>query len=1322
MTMKKTRVLHVFALVCTSLFGIALKPSETPKPDLGGEKRVAAWLSCDKTIYRTGESVRFRVIALEAFGNFPVRENLPFRIRIKDARGALVRELRGALQDSTGGIVFPIPGEQPSGVYRAFCTVNGSAEAERSFEIRAYSAPRLKTQIAFLKDAYGAGEEVHAFLSVHRAEGGVPENADITLIARLDFREIARIPNLKVDREGNLSASFRLPETLAGTDGTLAFLIRDGGVVETAAKTLPLVLPDDLDVTFYPEGGDLVAGLPCRVYVSAAKKDGKPASFKGRIVDARGREAARVETRHEGRGVFAFVPEKEDVYALVVESPAGIGKRFPLPGVKTSGAVLRATEKIFPCDEKISLRVSLSPGIGGGSVTLSRRERVLAEAPLRDGENEVALDPGEFEGILIATVYDSRKQPLAERLVFRAPKYAVHLRIEPEGGPFTPGGTVRLNITAEDRNGNPVESIIGVNVTDESVLEMTERREQPPTLPVMVYLENDVLELADARIYFDERNPGAPEALDLLLGTQGWRRFLTLDFRRIAGKYENPAKRALAWMDRNLLPAFRYEVMPACGIAEWKSKAVRMNTLPVPEALPLFREMIPVLKQEKIAAKERNFSEGKPGRIHLREYAHRRRANRMANTRSDFTETICWNAGIRTNPRTGRATVSFDLPDSITTFRVTADAIGNNGALGVSSIAISSVEPFHIEPKLPVLATVGDEIRIPVAVANAMDRKLDQVTLGVKADGTLLGNALTLRNLAPGARGRLTAVFTPRKSGVAELVFHAVADGHTDKVIRTIRILPAGFPVVWNAGGVLSASKPFRAEVTIPADADPASAVAAAKLYPSPLAGLEEALNALLRQPCGCFEQTSSTTYPLVMAQQYFRSHSGVSPEKIRKAAELLKQGYRRLTGFESKSSGYEWFGGNPGHEALTAYGLMQFHEMKEVMEVNSAMFERTKNWLMSRRDGRGGFLRNSRALDSFGRAPAPTTDAYILWTLLESGTNPAELSREIEHLKKLALQSKDSYLCALGANILFLAKDHENAVRLASALADSQEKNGSVSGAVHSITCSGGESLAVETTSLAVIAWLRIDPKFMPRTEAAMKWIFERCKNGRFGSTQSTVLALKAVNAYDRARPAVKKPGSVQLLVDGKAFGSPVSFTPESREAPALPDFALAMTPGRHTLELVMKEGGEMPFSLELSCHTKLPASAPACVLRMETRLSAPQVREGEIAELIVTVRNGGAKDVPMPLAVVGIPAGFEVRADQLKELGKAGRIASWEIFRGELVLYWRSLRAGESVQIPVSLKAVIPGVYTAPASRAWLYYTEELKNWCPGVKAEIL
>ena len=47
------------------------------------------------------------------------------------------------------------------------------------------------------------------------------------------------------------------------------------------------------------------------------------------------------------------------------------------------------------------------------------------------------------------------------------------------------------------------------------------------------------------------------------------------------------------------------------------------------------------------------------------------------------------------------------------------------------------------------------------------------------------------------------------------------------------------------------------------------------------------------------------------------------------------------------------------------------------------------------------------------------------------------------------------------------------------------------------------------------------------------------------------------------------------------------------------------------------------------------------------------------------------------------------------------------------DVVLYWRSLAANEKVQLPLSLTAAIPGHYTAPASRAYLYYTDEHKNW---------
>ena len=81
-----------------------------------------------------------------------------------------------------------------------------------------------------------------------------------------------------------------------------------------------------------------------------------------------------------------------------------------------------------------------------------------------------------------------------------------------------------------------------------------------------------------------------------------------------------------------------------------------------------------------------------------------------------------------------------------------------------------------------------------------------------------------------------------------------------------------------------------------------------------------------------------------------------------------------------------------------------------------------------------------------------------------------------------------------------------------------------------------------------------------------------------------------------------------------------------------------------------------------------------------------------------------------------------MEVRHEQLKELVKAGRIAAYEVLGREVVLYWRSLKPEQRVELPISLIAAIPGRYTGPASRAYLYYTDELKHWVEGLAVEVL
>jgi uncharacterized protein YfaS (alpha-2-macroglobulin family) len=555
-------------------------------------------------------------------------------------------------------------------------------------------------------------------------------------------------------------------------------------------------------------------------------------------------------------------------------------------------------------------------------------------------------------------------------------------------------------------------------------------------------------------------------------------------------------------------------------------------------------------------------------------------------------------------------------------------------------------------------------------------------------------------------------------TGPANITFEAKAGSYRDTVSRTLEVQPLGFPHESSTGGVLESNGSKLFEFTLPGDIIRGSLASSVAVYPTPLASMTDALQSLLRQPNGCFEQTSSTSYPMVMAQQYFLTHTGIDPAVIQKAKDLLEVSYKKLTGFESPTKGYEWFGADPGHEALTAYGLMQFTDMSQVRKVDKDMVDRTRAWLLSRRDGKGGFTVNAKALDTFGRAPADTTNAYIVWALIESGEKGLE--REIASVKASAASTQDSYILALGANILHASGDQTGARQLMEKLAKKQETAGNVAGAVTSITRSGGDALAIETTALSVLAWMR-EPSYAANVEKGLKWIVESNKSGRFGSTQSTVLALRAIVAYDNAHARPKAPGRIILTVDGRTVGAPLAFTSSTQGALVMPEFASELGPGRHLVAIKMEDGSSMPFSVGVKYHSLLPDSAEQARVGIQVLLKDAQIQEGSVTEAIVSIANKSDQVIPTPVAIVGIPGGLEVRHDQLKELVKSGKIDAYEVLGREVVLYWRYLKAKDNFDLPLSLVAAVPGSYTGPASRAYLYYTDEYKTWAPGLKVSI-
>jgi uncharacterized protein YfaS (alpha-2-macroglobulin family) len=753
---------------------------------------------------------------------------------------------------------------------------------------------------------------------------------------------------------------------------------------------------------------------------------------------------------------------------------------------------------------------------------------------------------------------------------------------------------------------------------------------------------------------------------------------------------------------------------------------------PPPQAAPVVAvakaEAAADLRQEPPAEKEIAF--GKRQRalgglvardrhavVFVREYAHQVRAGRRPTDRVDFTETLFWHAGLRTDAR-GEATVRFALNDSVTSFKVSAGGFDDAGALGAASTNIESVQPFYLEPKLPLEVTAGDTIRLPISLVNGTTQTLHGAHIEASGAPALHLTQLPRLDLAPGARVRRLLDITVGSSGApARLTLAASAGAFADNVDRTLAIQPNGFPFQLSFGGLTVEDGTVAQTVTIPGGVVPGSLKTTVAVYPTPLANLSKALERLIQDPSGCFEQTSSTSYPLTMAQQYFTSHTGVDPKMIATAQEKLDAGYKRLVGFETKERGYEWFGENPGHEALTAYGLLHFSDMARVREVDQAMLARTRDWLLAQRDGQGGFSRKRRALHTWIE-DKDASNGYILWALLETGAHGLE--REIAAFKSAASASQNSYVVALGANVAALSGDRATARKLVERLAGKQNKTGAVEGGTASIVGSEGESLTIETTSLAALAWLR-DPSQAGAVERSMKYLADSSQDGRYGSTQSTVLALRAIVAYDQQRARPKASGRLRLVVDGQPVGEPVAFDTATQGALLLPDLSERLTRGTHRIEVRMEHGAPMPYSIAVDYHSTTPASSKQTKVGLAVALARGGLHEGELVEAVASVTNLTARAVPSPIAIIGLPGGLEPRHDQLKELVKKGTIDAYEVKGRDVVLYWRSLEPGQKVAVPISLLAAVPGHFTAPASRAYLYYADEHKAWVAPLEATI-
>jgi hypothetical protein len=422
---------------------------------------------------------------------------------------------------------------------------------------------------------------------------------------------------------------------------------------------------------------------------------------------------------------------------------------------------------------------------------------------------------------------------------------------------------------------------------------------------------------------------------------------------------------------------------------------------------------------------------------------------------------------------------------------------------------------------------------------------------------------------------------------------------------------------------------------------------------------------------------------------------------------EYLKVGYKRLVGYESPSGGFDWWGRDPGHEALSAYGLMEFVDMKRVYDVDQALMNRTAKWLLSRKDGKGSWIKNQHALHSW--AVAEVTDAYIVWAMTEAGYT-SEITEELNKSYKDAVKSEDPYMMALMVNALFNAKDKRVTVLLKE-LVKLQKKDGSFVGLTSSVTNSTGQSLMVETSSLAVLAMLQTK-NYNKEAQAALAAIQAGKSYCGYGSTQGTVLALKAMLQYAKNSKRASEAGELLVSIDGKQVTS-IAYTADQTEI-LIPNIGQFLKNGKQIIKVEYKDTKTpMPWDLEVTYTTRVPQNSPKCQLALSTKLLRNSAKMGETIRLTTTLTNTSAKGQPMTMAMIGIPAGLSLQPWQLKELQEKKVVDYYELFDGYIVFHYEQLEPNETKIVHLDLKADVPGSYEAPASSAFLYYTNEHKVW---------
>ncbi|RZL50522.1 MAG: carboxypeptidase regulatory-like domain-containing protein [Pedobacter sp.] len=552
--MKLTRILFT---IITFLFisnltafaqeadSVALNNIITKTKRLSDEQPVEkVYLHFDKPYYAVADTMWFKAyVTIEQ--NLPSPLSKIVYVEVWNAQDSLMQTVKLPLKNSVAYGNIPL---------------NMQNYKQGNYYVRAYTMWMLNFSDAyFFSKSIVLGEAIDKQLITNISFNNEQSDKGIKTTAKIQFRDLSKkvyanktvnwrvLSNYDVYTKGKGTTDQNgvLNIVITSKNGepiTKGAILTDVSIAdkEVASATFNLKqLSNDVDLQFFPEGGEFISGIPNQVGFKAIKTSGLGIDTKGVIIDDQNNELTSFTSSYAGMGSFFITPENGKSYKAKVTFKDGVVKIFELPKAVASGISLQVVNSNA---EFINLKILANSAYFEANkdksfFIVAQNTNVIyyaAKAALKNQIIITKIPKKNFpSGITQITLFNANNEPVSERLAFVLHPEAMSLAVKTDLPTYKPRQKVKMTIDAKSA-GLPIVGDFSVAIIDEQKVPVDENTET--TILSSLLLSSDLKGYIEKpNYYFTKTDDKKLSDLDKLMLTQGYRRF---SFKEIlAGQY-----------------------------------------------------------------------------------------------------------------------------------------------------------------------------------------------------------------------------------------------------------------------------------------------------------------------------------------------------------------------------------------------------------------------------------------------------------------------------------------------------------------------------------------------------------------------------------------------------------------------------------------------------------------------------------------------------------------------------------------------------------------------------------------------------------------